>query len=354
MRAAVNAWAHSFLIQHASIVKYRSSANLLRGRFGLLTWSSSHCVFCGKKTSHRAIFANALGCCTTCDRAVWPNKVSQTNAKTQYALKESDLFQGLDAAGGRVATSGLQHGTYTDWGKPVTVFLQDQLQTLADRLHGPGWQARRTDKLVRRRAKRAQRQHIEFEMQRKRTALNLWHPDDWCELWPGENEEWLDDAPEGWSELSRAVRKELLGDLPSYWFELTLEEKKEEVAELWDLRMESDDMDRRAERMIRIDKEYDRWLRSFHREQEIEHRISEQDVAMELELLSNEPPGWFEMTSAERQERFAIRKLDVDLERRISKQEQEAEWELFGNEPPGWFEMTSVEREELFVIKAVV
>ncbi|KJX96791.1 hypothetical protein TI39_contig601g00013 [Zymoseptoria brevis] len=190
--------------------------------------------------------------------------------------------------------------------------------------------------MVRRRAKRAQRQHIELEMQRKRTALDLWRPDDWCELWPGENEE-----------------KELLGDLPSYWFELTPEEKKEAVVELWDLRVERDEMDRRAERMIRIDKEYDRWLRSFRREQEMEHQISEQDVAFEMEVFSNEPPGWFEITSAERKEQFPIRKFDFQFERLVLQQEQEVEWELFGDEPPGWFGMRPAEREELFVIKEV-
>ncbi|EGP86820.1 uncharacterized protein MYCGRDRAFT_93894 [Zymoseptoria tritici IPO323] len=341
MRAAVNAWAQSYLLQHATLTGFQQAinitdtkqsdnapesnsfdqANRLRGVSGLLTLSTTRCVFCGDDSSCRkAIFANGICCCAACDDIFWPDKVTKTAARSQFALKESDLFPktGSGIAGGRVATPGLQHGTYVSRGSPATVFLKNELQALADGLHGIGWEVERSEKAIRRRSKRDVRLNIEHDMAHKQIELLYSRSNDFDGWAPGDDEDLLCDAPEGWSDLSQVVKRRLLGELPGDWMK------------------EQDE----------------RWERQWRKEQDFERRILEQDAAIDLELFSNEPPGWFEMTIAERYNLFVISKLDLDA--RISKQEQEAECELFGNEPPGWFEMTPVEREELFVFKEVV
>ncbi|SMQ53897.1 unnamed protein product [Zymoseptoria tritici ST99CH_3D7] len=131
LRSAVNAWAHSFLLQHAHItnckpktslpssktkskskMKTAPSPNLLRGRSGLLTWSEKHCVFCGKNSVRRAILANGLRCCDACDRKEWPDKITKTQAQRDYLLKESDLFIQM-YPGGRTAAPGLLYGLFS-------------------------------------------------------------------------------------------------------------------------------------------------------------------------------------------------------------------------------------------------
>ncbi|KJX99238.1 hypothetical protein TI39_contig367g00020 [Zymoseptoria brevis] len=171
LRSAVNAWAHSFLLQHAHITKYRPntpsasskakskskiktapSPNLLRGRSGLLTWSEKHCVFCGKKSVRRAILANGLRCCDACDRKEWPGKITKTQAQRDYLLKESDLFIQM-YPGGRTAAPGLLYGVYSCQGGHATMILEESLRRAARRKHGDGWEAEKDRRAAERQRK---------------------------------------------------------------------------------------------------------------------------------------------------------------------------------------------------------
>lgn len=80
LRSEVSEWALHFLLSHRSITKFalpKSTAqksgivNHLRGRKGLLTWTSTHCIFCGKKSKRSAILVNGFRCCSACDKAHW-------------------------------------------------------------------------------------------------------------------------------------------------------------------------------------------------------------------------------------------------------------------------------------------
>lgn len=80
LRAEVSEWALHFLISHNNITKFKlpksaakksGTVNHLRGRKGLLTWSSNHCIFCGTKSGRSAILANGFRCCSACDKARW-------------------------------------------------------------------------------------------------------------------------------------------------------------------------------------------------------------------------------------------------------------------------------------------
>jgi hypothetical protein len=80
LRSEVNEWALHFLLSYKAITNFErprsatkksGGVNHLRGRKGLLTWISSHCIFCGKTSRRQAILVNGFRCCAACDRAQW-------------------------------------------------------------------------------------------------------------------------------------------------------------------------------------------------------------------------------------------------------------------------------------------
>jgi hypothetical protein len=255
IRAAVSSWARSFLLQHttgdgdkhndnrkageipiplsmnpdSNSLKKSGISTYLRGRRSLLTWSETHCAFCGGSTWRHDTFVNSLCCCLNCDRTVWPNKVTKTAAKREYGLKDTDLF-----VDGKVAAPGLRMGKDRPRGRAATVFLRSDLQALSDRIRGVGWEADRASKAARRKANRQQREakqeqrmQIEKEMRQRRGRLWWWQPWDWEDIIEQTVELILRDAPVGWYDLAPRVKKELLQDLPANWFEMTREERKE-------------------------------------------------------------------------------------------------------------------------------
>lgn len=80
LRCEVSEWALHFLLTQKSVTKYQlpksakaksHTASHLRGRRGLLSWSATHCIFCGTKCSRSAILMNGFRCCKACDKAQW-------------------------------------------------------------------------------------------------------------------------------------------------------------------------------------------------------------------------------------------------------------------------------------------
>lgn len=148
LRAEVNTWARVFLTQHGDITKYKpfktaklqSQRNFLRGRGGLLTWAGKHCVFCGKASNRHAILMNGLCCCSVCDKNQWPDKITKTDAKNRYDLKDHHLLPHHHSAGKLlVKHPGLpkvRYGIYISSNVETTMFLKKDVEALAELAHG--------------------------------------------------------------------------------------------------------------------------------------------------------------------------------------------------------------------------
>ncbi|WPH04413.1 Hypothetical protein R9X50_00730400 [Acrodontium crateriforme] len=148
LETEVNQWAEHFFKQHAAITHIKpppTNANptqrdWLHGPSGLFNWIAKNCAFCGKKSQRAAILANGLKCCSGCDRSQWPDKITKTDAKNQFALKEHHLLPHRHQFG-QFAKSGatlprLRYGTYMVSGVATTMFLRRDVKILADLVHG--------------------------------------------------------------------------------------------------------------------------------------------------------------------------------------------------------------------------
>ncbi|KAG8628468.1 hypothetical protein KVT40_004341 [Elsinoe batatas] len=97
LQSAVNAYSHLLLLRWTHIKAYRplktASLEAKRNSFStLLRLTRTYCVFCGKKSSRKATLMNGLGCCATCDKKEWPDKVTRSDAKKKHGLKDKHLF----------------------------------------------------------------------------------------------------------------------------------------------------------------------------------------------------------------------------------------------------------------------
>lgn len=140
------------MTKHGDITKYKSlktakfqaRRNFLRGRGGLLTWSEKNCVFCGKKSSRSAILMNGLRCCAPCDKEQWPEKITKSEAKKQYDLKDHHLLPAKDFAPALAKLLAkhpgglpkLRYGTYISSNVATTMFLRKDVEALAKFAHG--------------------------------------------------------------------------------------------------------------------------------------------------------------------------------------------------------------------------
>lgn len=154
LRANIMDWALHELTQHRNVTKYKelktaklqAQRNFLRGKSGggLLTWAEKHCVFCGKKSSRSAILMNGLRCCTSCDKEQWPNKITKTDAKRIFDLKDHHLLPNEHHSPGVVKLLAnhpgglprLRYGTYMSSNVPTTMFLRKDVEALAEFAHG--------------------------------------------------------------------------------------------------------------------------------------------------------------------------------------------------------------------------
>ncbi|CZT24986.1 uncharacterized protein RCC_10715 [Ramularia collo-cygni] len=151
LRSEVNEWAMHFLLSHKSITKFQApksatkkdrTTNYLRGRKGLLTWCSSHCVFCGKKSARSAILVNGFRCCMACDKAQW-EKITLTDAMTIYGLREQVLLpeKHVNCHNSRkllaqIGFPRVRYGVYTCQGGKACMFLLEDVKQLATLIHG--------------------------------------------------------------------------------------------------------------------------------------------------------------------------------------------------------------------------
>ncbi|KAI5362639.1 hypothetical protein Slin14017_G063200 [Septoria linicola] len=177
LRHEVNTWAQHFLLQHKAITKYKPprstektnskgdkkgartaknpqqdqsatfAANSLRHSArhsqGLLSWSSRKCVFCGKSSSRSAILMNGLKCCRECDTLHWPDKVTRTDARKEFDLKDHHLLPHRHQTGPLIGNifknlgiPRLRYGMYLCQGIPAMMFMRQDVARLAEMVHG--------------------------------------------------------------------------------------------------------------------------------------------------------------------------------------------------------------------------
>ncbi|EME78261.1 uncharacterized protein MYCFIDRAFT_80690 [Pseudocercospora fijiensis CIRAD86] len=166
LRAEVNDWARSWLLQHSDITKFNEgriwpkattkrngvvqmrknfNTNFLRGRNGaLLNWMDTNCIFCGRKSRRAAIMMNGFRCCTHCDKKEWPEKVTMSQAVEDYGLSKKELLPTREASHTEVARmreefpgfQGIWYGTYVSSNVRTTMFMKHDLRRLATTIFG--------------------------------------------------------------------------------------------------------------------------------------------------------------------------------------------------------------------------
>ncbi|KAI5808414.1 hypothetical protein BZA77DRAFT_18361 [Pyronema omphalodes] len=101
-----------------------------------------HCEFCQVKTGCRAIVFNNLVCCRSCDRSIWPEKMTLTAAKSTYDLNDFQL-------------KGIQSGYYAVYGMLTRMFLTSDVKKLAESIHGDleEWTKKKEEKRLKRQKK---------------------------------------------------------------------------------------------------------------------------------------------------------------------------------------------------------
>ncbi|KAK5165140.1 uncharacterized protein LTR77_009237 [Saxophila tyrrhenica] len=149
LRDGTFSWARLWLIRHQEITNYlparpelQKKRDFLRGGpSGLLNWMDRHCVFCGKKSIRTAIMMNGLRCCRDCDGKHWPEKITKTDAKAQYDLKENQLLPNQHPAAKMLnrhpgGLPVLRYGTYMVSSVVTTMFMRSDVEALAKLAHG--------------------------------------------------------------------------------------------------------------------------------------------------------------------------------------------------------------------------
>ncbi|KAF8434461.1 hypothetical protein BGX38DRAFT_1145888 [Terfezia claveryi] len=114
-----------------------------------LNASMKHCFACGKASGRRAIMDSTLVCCVKCDRIIWPQKITMTEAIKKYSIKKEDLFGGVlpSTLGGprEMAETkdgiipqkqGLRYGQFMQNNTFTTMFMEDDVRRLASKKHG--------------------------------------------------------------------------------------------------------------------------------------------------------------------------------------------------------------------------
>lgn len=118
---------------------------------------------------------NGLHCCRGCDRAQWPDKMTETEAKRQFGLaKHRDVvLQGsTNVLGSRQAPRAkLRYGTYFCMGVTTTMYLRKDVEAYVEALREEGW-----DPVLEKRARRLERR--EALKERKKLLVVIEDDDD--------------------------------------------------------------------------------------------------------------------------------------------------------------------------------
>lgn len=152
LRSEANDWGIHFLVQHKDVTRFTSpkrkkdhTFNMLRGRTGLLSWAERHCIFCGRTSARSAILINGLRCCAKCDKAQWPDKITKTDARENFDLRDEHLLP--HRPHGTVLADKIEakfpdglprihYGAYIQQGGVTVMFLKKDVERLARLYHG--------------------------------------------------------------------------------------------------------------------------------------------------------------------------------------------------------------------------
>ncbi|KAF2152317.1 hypothetical protein K461DRAFT_321339 [Myriangium duriaei CBS 260.36] len=94
----------------------------------LIRHSKMYCVWCQKTTQRRAILFNGMACCARCDKEWWPDKITLTEAKKRYKLKDQHLFHIV--LGCAPFWPSIRHGTYSCQGSTATMLFRKDVERL--------------------------------------------------------------------------------------------------------------------------------------------------------------------------------------------------------------------------------
>ncbi|KAF2721562.1 hypothetical protein K431DRAFT_207450, partial [Polychaeton citri CBS 116435] len=151
LNAETQAWAEYFLRRHLNVTGYRDLKTAKRQQARnffqeLNRWTRAHCVFCGRKSSRNAIFVSSFRCCSDCDKAQWPGKMTKTNALAVFKLKPRHLLPDrelrLMIKSGDVHdpdVTQVRYGKYVNSNVVTTMFALEDLRTVAAAVHGRRW-----------------------------------------------------------------------------------------------------------------------------------------------------------------------------------------------------------------------
>ncbi|PNS18399.1 hypothetical protein CAC42_6216 [Sphaceloma murrayae] len=133
LNCAVQAFSHRLLRSWSHIKPYKvlktPSLEARRDHLSeLYSLMRSHCVFCGKKSIRRAILMNELGCCASCDKKEWPGKITRTDAKRKYALRDEHLFTWGEARPDHWPVC--RFGKYVVMSNMCLMFLENEVEAL--------------------------------------------------------------------------------------------------------------------------------------------------------------------------------------------------------------------------------
>ncbi|KAK4574719.1 hypothetical protein LTR86_001560 [Recurvomyces mirabilis] len=182
LRDQLDAWARHWVKSHAEITRYKplknqkkeSSRRMLRGKGGLLTWKAKHCIFCGKYCSRSAILSNGFRCCTKCDLEHWPDKITKTQAKEEFNLRDHQLLPQQHSPvlvkHGANKFARLRYGTYMTSNIRTTMFLREDVKRLAEAIHGDV----EAHMAAQRRAADARKKKMEANAEKKRQMNVEW------------------------------------------------------------------------------------------------------------------------------------------------------------------------------------
>lgn len=95
---------------------------------------------------------NDIVCCRSCDRKIWPEKMTKTAARTTYDLHDHQLAK-------------IQSGRYQVYGMISTMYLTSDVKKLAESIHGnlEEWKKKKKEKLKRQREIREEEERANYE-----------------------------------------------------------------------------------------------------------------------------------------------------------------------------------------------
>ncbi|EMC91665.1 hypothetical protein BAUCODRAFT_79033 [Baudoinia panamericana UAMH 10762] len=142
LHSHVNSWAEHFHRAHQSTMRLRltKTINARQKRFyfhKVQKWASRHCIFCGKTSRRSAILASSLKCCAKCDKQRWPEKITKTDAKAEFDLRNHQLQPHLHPRFAHInGLPRVRYGTYFTSNIATTMFVRSDVKRLAEFIHG--------------------------------------------------------------------------------------------------------------------------------------------------------------------------------------------------------------------------